>query len=136
MTKADRLQELKEQDRLYKVLDKYFDAGWRHFIKDIRKHNISSNNRLYKIIAAIKGWEFAGDVKGLMIDIKQQYALLTIVKEPMGIELKDSRYTTIPKIWVQQKSGSIYSGDAAIGCTGSLCIQIKDDRWIRINYSQ
>ena len=59
-------------------------------------------------------------------------AYIHIVNEPEGVMLNDSRYTTIPKIWVKQKSGSMYEGRSG---TGSLCIQLKEDRWLKINYT-
>ena len=131
MTKAERLKQLKDQEKIYKALDRYFDADWREFVKGVRKENAEANAELYKVIVNIKGNEFAEDVKSFMKEIKHQFALLTIVTEPAGMELKDSRYSTIPKIWVYQKSGSIYSAE---GYKGSLCIQLADDRWIRIEY--
>ena len=32
MTKKERLNELKDEGKFYKVLDKYFDAGWKEFV--------------------------------------------------------------------------------------------------------
>jgi len=133
MTKAERLEQLKQEEQLYKVLDKYFDAGWKEYVKGIRKQNVEANEELYKDILAIKGEEFVEDLKSLLKDIKLQHSLLTIATKPEGIELNDSRYTTIPKIWITQKLGSIYSEN---GLTGSMCIQLKEDRWIKINYQR
>lgn len=134
-TKQERLQELKSEEQLYKVLDKYFDAGWREFVKGVRKENTEANEMIYKDLIKIRGQEFADDVRGLLKDIKEQFALLEIVKVPVGMEFNDSRYPTIPKIWVQQKSGSLYSGDSTKGATGSLCIQVNENYWIKIDYT-
>ena len=131
MTKSERLQELKEQEQAYKILDKYFDAGWKQFVKEARQENAIANKKLLSEIEPITGKEFIDDLLSLMKDIKEKDSLLTIVTSPEGMELNDSRYTTITKVWIKQRSTSAFIGGSI---EGSLCIQIAKDRWIKINY--
>ena len=130
-TKKDRIYQLKEEAKVYKELDKIMDAGWNEFVKNQHNRNRVSNERLYRIMALVKGQRFSTDVRNLMIDIKQENGLLELVKTPVGMEIGDSRYKSIPKIWIFQKSGSIYGSNTS---QGSMCIPFTKDRWIKINY--
>lgn len=127
MTKAERLEELKVQDAFYKVLDKYFDAGWREFVKGIRAANDISNFRMFKIVRNLKGNDFVKDLIAFMSSTKNKHALLELSKEPKGMKFKDARYKTIPELWIDKyPSGQYREGD--------VYFQIKDDRWLKFTF--
>lgn len=62
ITKKERLQELREQDALYKALDKIFDRDWKHFVKGVQAENHRSNLRLLKVLEQIKNSHFVFDL--------------------------------------------------------------------------
>lgn len=122
-TKKERLLELKVQDKLYKELDKYFDAGWRQWVRGIEQKNNISNIRMFKILASIKSVEFVKDLTMLMTSTKNKFALLTLTKKPKGMLLKDSRFKTIPEIMIDKYPSGSYR-------QGKVFIQINTNRWV------
>lgn len=123
MTKSERLAELKAWDGLEKVLDKYFDAGWKNFIKDVRSKNDISNVRMFKILCLIKGSEFTADLADFMKKTGHKHALLELTTEPKGILMKDSRYPTIPELMIEKYPSGNYK-------KGAVYIHIKQNRWV------
>lgn len=122
MTKQERLQELKAQDHIYKVLDKYFDAGWREWVKGIRRQNDISNLRMFKILSILKGNDFVSDLIKLM-GKKNKSAYLQLTKKPKGILLKDNRFKTIPELMINKYPSGTYR-------EGEVFIQINKNRWV------
>ena len=121
-TKQERLNELKAQDQFYKVLDKYFDAGWKSFVKGIQQENDISNVRMFKILAALKGNDFVADLIKLM-GKNHKHAYLELTKKPKGILLKDSRFKTIPDLMIDKYTAGSYR-------EGKVYVQVKSDRWV------
>lgn len=122
MTKQQRLSELKEQDKLYKCLDKIFDAGWRNWVKEIHRENDISNIRMFKILSSLKGADFVIDLIKLM-GKRNKSALLKLTKHPKGILLKDNRFATIPEMMLEKYPSGSYR-------EGKVHIQVREDRWI------
>lgn len=126
MTKEERLQEIKLQDKIYKEFDKAMDAGWREFVNEVRAKNKKSNDRIFRLLNP----DFVKDFKKLIKSIGHEYARVQIVRAPEGTCYMDKRYATIPEIWVVMKSyGSLYGG-----MSGSVCVKVTDNRWLKINY--
>lgn len=121
-TKQERLSELKVQDQFYKVLDKYFDDGWKSFVKGIQQENDISNVRLFKILASLKGNDFVADLIKLM-GKHHKHAYLELTKNPKGILLKDSRFKTIPELMIDKYTAGSYR-------EGKVYVQVKPDRWV------
>jgi hypothetical protein len=126
VTKAERLQQLKDQESFYKVLDKYFDAGWRDFVKEIHRKNDVSNIRMFKLLSAINGNDFVADLIKLM-GRQNKSALIKLTKKPKGILLKDSRFKNIPELMVNKYPSGSYK-------EGEIFIQVHPDRWITFVY--
>lgn len=122
MTKKERIADLKEEEKLYKVLDQYFDAGWREWVKEIRKGNDISNLRMFKILASIKGTDFINDLIALM-GKKNKSAYLELTKHPKGMLLQDSRFKTIPEIMIDKYPSTSYR-------QGKVFIQVNHNRWV------
>lgn len=122
MTKQERLNELKDRERFYKVLDKYFDAGWKHWVQGIQQQNDVSNVRLLKILSQIKGNDFVADLIALM-GKKNKHAYLELTRKPKGIVLKDGRFANIPELMIDKYTSGSYR-------EGKVFIQIKKDRWV------
>jgi hypothetical protein len=122
MTKQERLAELKAQEQLYKVLDKYFDAGWREFVKEIHRQNDVSNIRMFKILSQLKGNDFVADLIKLM-GKQNKSALLKLTKTPKGILLKDNRFKSIPELMINKYPSGSYR-------EGEVFLQIRHDRWV------
>lgn len=122
MTKKERLQDLKEQDRFYKVIDRYFDEGWKNWVRGIQHQNDISNVRLFKILSRIKGNDFVADLIRLM-GKKNKSALLQLTNNPKGVLLKDNRFETIPEIMIDKYPSSSYR-------EGKIFIQVNDSRWV------
>lgn len=121
-TKQERVQDIKAQDQFYKVLDKYFDAGWRDWVKSIHQQNDISNLRMFKILSTLKGNDFVGDLINLM-GKKNRHAYLRLTKTSKGILLKDARYKTIPELMINKYTSGSYR-------EGEVYIQVKENRWI------
>jgi len=62
-----------------------------------------------------------------MAAIDQKYAPIRVMRRPKGIRVKDRRFKQIPEFWVEH-----YSTGKTI--MGSICIQVKADRWIIFHY--
>ena len=122
MTKGERLQELRMQDQFYKILDKYFDAGWEKYVEGIQQQNDISNVRMFKILAAIRGNDFVSDLISLM-GKKNKRALLRLTKKPKGILLKDNRYKSIPELMINKYPSGSYRD-------GEVYVQVRSDRWV------
>lgn len=123
MTKSERLQELKDQERLYKVLDRYFDAGWREFVREIWKKNDTSNFRMFKIISELRGNEFVEELIRLMKMMKSKHAVLKLTKKPKGILLNQAGFKHIPVMMVEKYPSGNYSEGAAY-------IELKGRHWL------
>lgn len=123
MKKEERLQELKEEEKFHKVLDKYFDAGWREFVKGIQGRNDLSNLRLLRILAKIKDADFVSDLLKLM-GRKNKHARLELTKKPKGILLKDNRFPTIPELMILKYTTGAYR-------EGEVYIPVDKERWVR-----
>lgn len=108
---------------MYKVFDKYFDAGWRNFVKGIRESNDISNLRLFKILASIKDSEFVADLIKLMRSMKSGHAYLTLTKNTKGVLLKNPKSENIPFYTVEKYPSGSYK-------EGRIYIQIKENRWV------
>jgi hypothetical protein len=122
VTKQERISELKEQDKFYKVLDKYFDAGWRNWVKGIQQKNDISNVRMFKILSAIKGNDFVADLIKLM-GKQNKSALLRLTKKPKGVLLKDNRFKNIPELMINKYTAGAYRD-------GEVFVQVNDSRWV------
>lgn len=123
MTKDERLQQLKDEKKLYKVFDRLFDAGWRNYVNDIRRKNDISNIRLFKILSRITGNDFVADLIKFMKSTKHEHAYLELTKKPKGMLLKDSRYKSIPEFMIDKYSAGSYR-------EGKVYIQFAPDRWV------
>lgn len=122
MTKEERLQELKIEKKVYKEFDKYFDAGWKEFVKNIHARHDIANARTFRILSKLKGTDFVSDLKKLM-GKKNKSALLEFSKKPKGMRLKDSRFETIPELMMNIfPSGSYRQGE--------VYVQFRHDRWV------
>ena len=128
MTKQDRLNELKAEKQLFKEIDKYFDAGWREWGKEIHRQNDLSNIRMFKILSKVKGVPFIVELTQFMEKIKLKSALICLTKKsPKGILVKDNRFKTIPEFTINKYTSGQYR-------QGELYIQILPDRWIYFVY--
>jgi hypothetical protein len=123
ITKAERLQELKIQEGFYKALDKYFDAGWRSWVKEIQHQNDISNLRMFKILSALKGNDFVSDLIDLMKSTKNKSAYLELTRKPKGVLLTDNRYKSIPEFMIEKYPSGSYR-------QGKLFIQVTKNRWV------
>jgi len=123
MTKEERLIQLKDQEQLYKVLDRYFDAGWREFVRGIQSQNQISNLRVFRILSKIKGNDFVADLIALMKVMKQKYAYLSFTKNPKGVIIKDNRTKSITELMVEKFQSGSYR-------EGKIYIQVRPDRWV------
>lgn len=111
------------------ALDVLFDEGFKSYINSIKKENNRKNKRLFKMLAQIVNEGFVIDLKAFMKAIDRKDNLWRIVRQPVGTPFKDRRFSTIKTIWVFQKA-SAEDGENV----GSICIQVKQDRWIKLNY--
>lgn len=109
-------------------IQKEIEKGWAEFIKGVQKENAAKNERLFKILTAIKGEAFVVGLRGMLSHIGCGHSLLHVVRNPIGMEMVELRFLGISKIWVDQKS-------TAYGYHGSVCVQVKLDRWIKVSYS-
>jgi len=123
MTKEERLQELRDQEELHKYFDKFFDAGWREFVKEIRRSNVKSNLRMFNILTKVQGVEFVTDLMQLMRDTGNWHSLLRLTKKPKGIYVKDGRYMTIPGIMMNPQPSTTFK-------QAEVYIKINDRHWI------
>lgn len=103
-----------------------FEQGLKDFVRSIRQENAKSNRRLYKILEPIKGKSFVDSVKNLL---KSQDGLpqIRIARKPLGVCLKDNRWSAIPELWIDQRQSTD-------GSTGYLYVQVKDNRWLKIHF--
>lgn len=127
ITKAERLEQLKEEEQFHKVIDKYFDAGWKSFVKGIRAENDISNLRMFKILQKIKGPEFVADLIKFMKSTGHQHAYLELTKKPKGMLLKDSRFKTIPELMIEKYTSGSYR-------EGKVYIRINENRWVKFTF--
>jgi len=119
------------RDALFKKWDKEFDKGWKSFVDDVRAKNKVSNDRLLKIVEAIKGKDFVDELRGFLISIDEEFAYLQIARKPVGMRLKDDRFELIPELWIDQRSSNMYKIG---GIGGTICIQIKENRWLKFHF--
>lgn len=126
-TKAERLQQLREEDSFHKVLDKIFDRDWRRFCKEVSQKNTLSNQRLFKVLVSIKGKKFVADLIKLMALTKTKGRFISLVRQTSGVLLKDRRFATIPEWWIDQRAFED-------GIAGKFYIQVRKDRWIMVHY--
>lgn len=122
MTKQERLQELKQEKQFHKVLDKYFDKGWREFVKSVQGENDISNIRMFKTLSAIRGNDFVADLIQLM-GKKNKHALLRLSKNPKGIPIKDNRFATIPELLIYKYTAGAYR-------EGEVYVKVREGTWI------
>lgn len=110
------------------MMDDIFDASWKAFVKQMREENERCNERLYRLLEAIRGKRFVIDLQKLLKDIGEYGALIRVVRSPVGICINDKRWKSFKTLWINQRS----NGHNTI--TGTVCIQVKDNRWLLINY--
>lgn len=108
---------------LLEEISRALDAGWREFIRHEIKENNRRNNRLYKVIEAIKGSDYTEQVKALMQLIGSKDNLLAVVRAPNGVKLTERRFPLIGYVWIHGNADH-----------GYMYIQIKEDRWIEVHY--
>jgi hypothetical protein len=111
------------------ALEVMFDVGFKSYVNSIKRENKRKNTRLFKLLAKIVNDGFVIDLKAFMKAIDRKDNLWRIVREPIGTPFKDRRFSTIKTIWVDQKA-SAEDGEII----GSVCIQVKPNRWIILNY--
>lgn len=111
----------------YTELDQIFNAGWNEFVQEMRDNNDRSNFRLLKLVEKIKGELFVSELKILLKRV--DYGMLHITRTPIGMCIGENRFATIQRVWVGQKS---IDGQAH----GSICVEVKQDRWIVAEYTQ
>lgn len=111
------------------ALDAIFEKGFNDYVKSIKKENKRKNERLFKLLIQIVNGGFVIDLKAFMKAIDRKDNLWRIVRKPSGTPFKDRRFSTIKTIWVDQIASA---EDGEI--TGSVCIQVKPNRWIKLNY--
>lgn len=107
-------------------IDDIFEEGWKNFVRSVRQENAKSNRRLYKILEKIKGKSFVDSVKRLATT-KGRLPQIRIARKPEGMRLKDNRWSAIPELWIEQKQ-------TEDGATGYMYVQVKETRWLKINY--
>lgn len=107
-------------------LDDEIEKGWRSFVRSVRQENARSNRRLYKLLLQIKGKSFVDSVDRL-IKNKGGLPQIRISRQPLGICLKDNRWSAIPEIWIDQRQ-------IEEGATGYLYVQVKGKRWLKIHF--
>jgi hypothetical protein len=105
-------------------LDAYFDAGWREFVKENRRAADYSNQRMFRILRAIKGPEFVKQLIAFKAKVKAKHAMILLTKKPLGEQISDRRFSEIPEIWIKQ-------GQNELGKYADISIQIRPDRWIK-----
>ena len=110
-------------DRLDEVLG--INDGWKEYIDDLREKNKVSNDRLYRLLMAIKGSDFSRDVRSMM-RIVGWYHQIRISRIPSGTKLPDKRWKNIRWIWADVKPNQ----DGAL--SGYLYVQVKQDRFLKI----
>lgn len=107
-------------------LEDMFDAGWRDYVRSIRQENAKSNRRLYKLLVQIKGKSFVDSIKRLATQ-NGSLPQIRISRQPVGIKMKDNRWSAILEIWIDQKQ-------TEQGVTGFVYVQVKKDRFLKIHY--
>lgn len=110
-------------------LEKQIEKGWTKFINSIIKENKRKNERLFKLLVAIKGERFVSDLRHLIQITGTSHVLLRITKEPKGDVFRDRRFASIPQFWIEQRAKA-----DGLGLKGTMFVQVKSERWIRINY--
>ncbi len=82
----------------FDYLEKEFEKGWSKFIKEKRKENLAKNERVFKVLINLKGDLFANQLKQMMAHIGCTYSILHIVREPIGFEMNERRFSEISLI--------------------------------------
>lgn len=111
------------KDPLSAAIDQYFNDGWKQFAKDCRQRNRVSNERMYRLLAAIKGPEFVEQVRQYKITVRAKDSRLRIARKPLGLPAPSKEFGTI---WVHQ-------GRNGLGKYTRIWIQVKPDRWIHFS---
>lgn len=117
-----------KREALYSALDSVFNAGWEVFVKQLREENDRCNERLFRVVAAIKGNDFVDELRKFHAEIEEQ-SLIRVVRKPSGMQITDNRWNFMKTFWIDQRN---ISGEYH----GSICIQVKENRWLKINYAR
>lgn len=120
-----------QKSAIEQAFDPLFDAAWREFAKNQRKKAEPQRKRFFGLLTAIKGNEFVVDVLSLMKKFNCSHHIPNVLRKPIGSRVKDKRWKHIPFIWVQYYPSNRYRDN---GNMYKICIQVKENRWISINY--
>ena len=111
----------------YPIIDQMMNDGWEQFVNEIRDENDKWNFRLLRAIEKVKGELFVSELKVLLKRV--DFGKLHITNKPIGMKIGENRFATIREVWINQK---IIDGVAR----GSVCVQIKPNRWLIAQYAQ
>lgn len=109
------------------LMDRAFQKGWNRYINGIQKENEKSNERLCRVLLEFKSTEFINDLRNMHNAINP-FCKMRIARKPSGFFIKaDKKYPTIPGLWIDQRSNEG-------GMSGTVYVQVKANRWIKITY--
>jgi hypothetical protein len=130
----ERNKELAVGDFAHKYLDNEIamENGMREYHESLHKIYLY-NQRILKAVKSIKGNTF---YKHLIEFLKERepvdYCQFEIIKNPIGKEQSvDECGRSIRKEWVTQYS----VGDSGDSWEGTICVQLKQNKYLKFNFS-
>lgn len=115
---------LNSEESAEKGMAEYFEG-----LKQIEK----SDKRLLRAIRHVKGYSFWKNLHKAFKELGtiQEWAPLQLVKEPKGDFVKEKYGREIKGYWVDQRS----VGDSGDSFEGTICIQIRENKYLKFHYS-
>lgn len=87
------------------VIDMWFDAGWRQFMKHIREENRQSNYRLMKVVARVKGKAYLNSMKVILRTVGTGQRI-RFADKACGAIFRNPKWEGIGDVWIDQRSSS------------------------------
>jgi hypothetical protein len=115
---------IKNQQDMEKGMQEYFD-----YCNEV----VSRNQRVLKAIKSVRGKGFHKRLVEYLSHCEaDRHFPYEIVREPIGA-VQDAEFgRLISKEWVNQTTNGGYTGDSY---AGTICIEIKKDRYLKFHYS-
>lgn len=108
------------------------EEGMRQYVESLNKIN-AYNKRILRAIKSVKGKTFFNHLIAFIKDAEaSEYSQFEIVAKPVGKMQEVSEYgREIKKEWVVQQA----VGDSGDSWSGSICVQIKPNKYLKFDFS-
>lgn len=130
-------RQVNDQLGIGPIADSYIDneIGMEEGMKayhDILIEVAKKNSRILRAIKSVKGKAFHDHIKGIAKECEaDDWSEWELITEPTGKFQEERWGREIRGIWVQQQA----VGDSGDSWSGTICVKIRENKYLRFNFS-